>query len=172
MSRTVAVAAVLVAPLLAQELHKLFAVRVTRPSRRAQLSWVGLITAALVIAAPLSGAAAQNPQGVPVHLTEQLRQIPNGTKVIATGDVTGWLLWSAPGLKPVEDIRIEVYDPSYIRRYIETMAAGPAWRGFIRNTGATVALLQKNTPLVTALTERAGWDVVGSDAGYLLLRRP
>ena len=72
----------------------------------------------------------------------------------------------------MEDIRIEVYDPSYVRRYIETMAAGPAWRGFIRDTGATVALLQKDSPLVTALTERAGWQAVGSDAGYLLLRRP
>jgi hypothetical protein len=172
MSRTVAVAAVLAAPLVALELQNLFAMRVTRPSRGAQLSWVGLTVAALVVAAPLAGAVAQNPLSVPTHLAGQLRQIPNGTKVIATGDVTGWLLWSAPGLKPVEDIRIEVYDPSYVRRYIETMAAGPAWRGFIRDTGATVALLQKDSPLVTALTERGGWRAVGSDAGYLLLRRP
>jgi hypothetical protein len=172
MSRTVAVAAVLVAPLLAQELQKLFPMRVTRPSRHAQLAWVGLTVAALVLAAPLARAVAQNPLGVPVNLAKELRQFPSGTKVIATGDVTGWLLWSAPGLKPVEDIRIEVYAPTYVRRYIETMAAGPAWRGFIRDTGPTVALLQNDSPLVTALTERAGWHTLGSDSGYLLLRRP
>ena len=172
MARTVAVAAVLVAPLLAQELQNLFTIRVPRPSRRAQLSWVGLIVAALVISAPLAGAVAQNPQGVPAHLAAQLRQIPSGTRVVATGDVTGWLLWSAPDLKPVEDIRIEVYSPSYVRRYIEAMAAGPAWRGFIQDTGATVALLESESPLATALRERAGWRSVGSDDGYVMLRRP
>jgi len=172
MVRTVAVAAVIAAPLLAQELQNLLPMRATRPSRLAQLSWVGLTAVALVVAAPMAGALAQNPNGVPVHLAAQLRQIPSGTRVVATGDVTGWLLWSAPDLKPVEDLRIEVYDPSYVRRYIEAMAAGPAWRGFIQETGATVALLDEDSPLATALRERAGWHAVGSDAGYLLLRRP
>lgn len=172
MARTVAVAAVLAAPLLAQEMHNLCATRVTRPSTRAQVSWLGLTAVALVLAMPLAGAVAQNPEGVPIHLAPQLRQMPSGTRVIATGDVTGWLLWSAPNLKPVEDIRIEIYDPAYVRRFIETMAAGPAWRGFVKDTGATVALLKEDSPLVTALQERAQWRKVGSDAGYLLLRQP
>lgn len=174
MARTVAVAAIIVAPLVAQELQGLLAIRVPRvprPSTRAQLSWMGLVAIGLVTAVPLASAVAQTPENVPVHLAAQLRQFPSGTRVIATGDVTGWLLWSAPDLKPVEDIRIEIYDPAYVRRYIESMAAGPAWRGFIRDTGATVALLKDDSPLVTALHERAHWDIVGSDAGYLLLRR-
>jgi hypothetical protein len=172
MARTVAVAAVLAAPLLAQELQRPMAMRFTRPKRRTQLSWLALSAAALVIAVPLASARAQDPQGVPVHLMAQLRQIPTGTRVVATGDVTGWLLWSAPNLKPVEDLRVEVYAPAYIRRYIEAMAAGPDWRGFVRDTGATVALLDQDSPLATALRDRAGWHMVGSDAGYLLLRRP
>lgn len=172
MARTVAIAAVLAAPLVAQELQSLFTTPLTRPSTRAQLSWLGLTAVALVMAVPLAGAVAQNPEGVPVHLAAQLRQIPNGTRVIATGDVTGWLLWSAPNLKPVEDIRIEIYDPAYVHRFIEAMAAGPAWRGFVQDTGATVALLKEDSPLATALQERAHWRATGSDAGYLLLRRP
>lgn len=171
MARTVAVAAVLAAPLLAQEMHNLCATRVTRPSTRAQVSWLGLTAVALVLAMPLAGAVAQNPEGVPIHLASQLRQVPNGTRVIATGDVTGWLLWSAPNLKPVEDIRVEIYDPAYVRRFIETMAAGPAWRGFVKDTGATVALLKDDSPLAAALQERAHWHIVGSDAGYLMLRQ-
>ena len=172
MARTVAVAAIIAAPLVAQELQGLLATQVTRPSRRAQLSWMGLVAIAMATAVPLASAVAQNPEGVPVRLAAQLRQIPSGTRVIATGDVTGWLLWSAPNLKPVEDIRIEIYDAAYVRRFIESMAAGPAWRGFVRDTGATVALLKDDSPLVTALHERAHWNIVGSDAGYLLLRRP
>ena len=50
------------------------------------------------------------------------------------------------------------------------MAAGPAWRGFVQDTGATVALLKDDSPLATALQERAHWQIVGSDAGYLMLR--
>jgi len=172
MARTVAVAAVLAAPLLAHELHNLFPTLLSRPKKRAQLSWLGLTAVALAIAAPLAGFLAQTPKGVPVDLAGQLRQIPSGTKVIATGDMTGWLLWSAPGLRPVQDLRIEVYDPTYIRRLIEAMAAGPAWRGFIEETGATVGLLEEDSPLATALRERAGWQAVGSDAGYVLLRQP
>jgi hypothetical protein len=171
MARTVALAAIIAAPLVAQEVQGIFSTHHTQPSRRAQLSWLGLTAIALVTAVPLASAVAQNPKGVPVHLAAQLRQVPNGTKVIATGDVTGWLLWSAPNLKPVEDIRVEIYDPAYVRRFIETMAAGPAWRGFVKDTGATVALLKDDSPLVTALQERAHWRATGSDAGYLLLRQ-
>ena len=146
MARTVAVGAVLAAPLLAQELQHVCGTRVSRPSRRAQLSWVALVAIALVIAAPLAGAVAQNPQSVPVHLTEQLRQIPSGTRVVATGDVTGWLLWSAPGLKPVEDIRIEIYAPTYVRRYTHTIHAAPAWPGLHSAQGATVPRPTKAPP--------------------------
>jgi len=170
MARTVALAAIIAAPLVAQELQGIFSTHHTQPSRRAQLSWLGLTAIALVTAVPLASAVAQNPKGVPVHLAAQLRQVPNGTKVIATGDVTGWLLWSAPNLKPVEDIRVEIYDPAYVHRFIETMAAGPAWRGFVKDTGATVALLKDDSPLAAALQERAHWHIVGSDAGYLMLR--
>jgi len=145
---------------------------VTRSSRRSQVSWLGLTAAALLVAVPLAGAIAQRPEGVPLRLAAQLQEMPNGTRVIATGDVTGWLLWSAPNLKPVEDIRIEIYDPAYVRRFVEAMAAGPAWRGFIQDTGATVALLEEDSPLATALQERAHWRATGSDAGYLLLRQP
>jgi len=172
MARTVAVAAIIAAPLVAQELQRLLPTPVTRPSRRAQLSWLGLAAAALAMAVPLAGAVAQNPEGVPVQLAAQLRQMPNDTRVIATGDVTGWVLWSAPNLKPVEDIRIEVYDPAYLRRLSEAMAAGPAWHSFVYDSGATVALLKDDSPLATALQERAHWHATGSDAGYLLLRQP
>lgn len=172
MARTVAIAAVLAAPLMAQEVQNLLATPVTRPSRRAQISWLGLTAAALLVAVPFAGAVAQRPEGVPLRLAAQLQEIPNGTVVIATGDVTGWLLWSAPNLKPVEDLRIEIYDPAYVRQFIETMAAGPAWRGFVNDSGATVALLKDDSPLATALQERAHWRATGSDAGYLLLRQP
>ena len=172
MARTVAIAAVLAAPLMAQELQNLLATPVTRSSRRSQVSWLGLTAAALLVAVPLAGAVAQRPEGVPLRLAAQLQEMPNGTRVIATGDVTGWLLWSAPNLKPVEDLRIEIYDPAYVRRFVEAMAAGPAWRGFVHDSGATVALLKEDSPLATALQERAHWRATGSDAGYLLLMQP
>lgn len=172
MARTVAVAAVLIAPLLAQEVQRYAGSQYAPPTRRACAGWVALVLAASVAAMPLAAAVAQHPMGVPDRLSSKLNNLPKGTAIIATGDVTGWLLWTAPNLHPVEDLRVEVYSAAHVQEFIETMAVGPRWAGFIRNTGTSAALLVSGSALATALQERAGWRLTGSDAGYVLLRKP
>jgi hypothetical protein len=171
-TRTIAVGAVIAAPLLAQEIQLLRGRPVPTTTRRSRSAWAALILIALVAAAPLSAARAQNPAAVPLRLTPQLSAIPSGTVVLAEGDVSGWLFWSEPGVRPVLDPRIEIYSPAHIRAFVSTMAAGPGWRQFVTRTAARSALVLTGSPIATALVERAGWSQLGKDAGYVLLRAP
>ncbi|GAA2739316.1 hypothetical protein GCM10009867_34870 [Pedococcus aerophilus] len=184
MQRTVAVGAFLAAPLLAEQAEKLVARRrhevtvpsgsgrprgLVGPSRREVASWVvGLVLAALV-ALPLSSARAGTVHAVPVGLSEQLRALPPQTRILAEGDVTGWVLFEAPQTVPVFDLRIESYSGSYITRYIDAMQARPGWGDFVAQGGTRAALLPAQSPLGLALVEQLGWSVVAMADGYQLL---
>ena len=172
MARTVAVAAVLIAPLVALEVQRYVGSELSPMTRRARVGWLALVVAASVAAMPLAVAVAQDPVGVPGRLSSQLNNLPKGTIVVATGDITGWLLWTAPDLRPVEDLRVEIFSRDRVQEFVETMAAGPRWREFIDQNQVKAALLLSGSPLATALQERAGWRETGSDAGYVLLRKP
>ena len=169
-TRTIAVGAVIAAPLLAQEIQLFRGRPVVVRTRRSRSAWAALILIALVAAAPLSAARAQNPVAVPQRLQPQLAAIPSGTVVLAQGDVSGWLFWADPGVKPVLDPRIEIYPAAHIRAFVSAMAAGPGWEQFVDRTGARYALVLTGSPIATALVERAGWSQIGKDAGYVLLR--
>ena len=169
-TRTIAVGAVVAAPLLAHEIQLYRAHRVVATTRRAGSAWVALILIALVAAAPLSAARAQDPVAVPQRLKPQLSVIPSGTVVLAEGDISGWLFWADPQVKPVLDPRIEIYPPAHIHAFVSAMAAGPGWRKFVDRTGARYALVITGSPIATALVERAGWSQIGKDAGFVLLR--
>jgi hypothetical protein len=176
--RTIAVGAVLAAPLLAQEIQ-LYRGRghgrdrghiVLPPKRRSRAAWAALILTALVAAAPLSAARAQNPVDVPQRLRPQLSAIAPGTVVLADGDIGGWLFWAEPNVVPVLDPRIEIYPASHLRAFVSAMAAGPGWEQFVHRTRARYALVLTGSAIATALVERAGWSQVGKDAGFVLLQ--
>lgn len=172
MSRTIAVGAVLAAPLLAQALQQSLGSSAAPATRRVALSWLALVTVAAVIALPMAGAIATNPAGLPEGLRPQLSAIPAGTVILAEDDKTGWLLWAEPHLAPAIDIRTEIYSPTHLSAYIRTMAVEPGWQDFIRSTRSTYALVAQRSPIATALSERLGWHRLGSDSGYVLLAAP
>jgi hypothetical protein len=171
-TRTIPVGAVIAAPLLAHEIQLYRGRPVNRPTKRSRSAFAALILIALVAATPLAAARAQHPVGVPERLTPQLSAIAPGTVVLAEGNISGWLFWADPGVRPVLDPRIEVYPPEHIRAFVSAMAAGPGWRQFVDQTGARYALVLTDSPISTALQERAGWSQIGKDAGYVLLRAP
>ena len=171
-TRTIAVGAVIAAPLLAHEIQLYRDRPVVTPMRRSHWAWGALIVVALVAAAPLAAARAQDPVAVPQRLTSQLSTIPSGTVVLAAGDISGWLFWADPGVKPVLDPRIEIYPAAHIRAFVSAMAAGPGWRQFVNREGARYALVITGSAIATALVERAGWSQIGNDAGYVLLKAP
>lgn len=172
MARTIAVGALIAAPLLAQQIQ-LYRDRPVRPATRQSWSgWAALVLIALIAAVPVSEARAQDPVAVPQRLTPQLSLISAGTVVLAQGDISGWLFWAHPGVKPVLDPRIEIYPAEHIEAFVAAMAAAPGWREFVDRTGAEYALLVAGSPIATALVERTGWSQIGTDAGFVLLRAP
>ncbi len=177
MYRTVAIGAVIAAPLLASALQQQ---RLRHPialTRRTAFTWVGLSLAAALIAMPVAGAVAQKPFGVPDRLRPQLASLPAGTVVLDQFAISGWLLWAEPHLIPVADLRSEVYTSEYLTAYRNNESVGPGWQSFITRTGATAALLSEDSALADALQQQLHWRITGRDLldgdnGYLLLLAP
>lgn len=171
-TRTVAVGAVMAAPLLAQEIQLYRGRPVAEPTRRSRIAWAALILTGLLAAVPLAAARAQDPVGLPLRLGAQLSAIPSGTVVLAEGDISGWLFWAYPGVKPVLDPRIEVYPAAHVRAFVSAMAAGPGWQRFVVRTKARYALVPSDSPISPALVEGLRWSPLGEDAGFVLLKAP
>ena len=106
---------------------------------------------AVLLAAPIAAATSDRPGYVPTAVQPALDRLAPGTRLLAEGDVTGWVLFAAPDTAPVFDLRIESYDPAYVRHFISAMDAEQGWDGFVRSTGAQAALLLEDSPLALAL---------------------
>ena len=175
MQRTVPVGAVIAVLLLADavEAHGSRAggaAPVTLPHPRTLI--VVWVTAALVaagIAAPVSAARGGDARGVPLAMKPRLDSLPRGARALIYGDLTGWVMFTAPQVRPVFDLRIEQYSPDYVRAYIRAMKAERGWQEFVDSTGTQVALLEQDSPLTAALTEQVGWTVVQRDGRFVLL---
>jgi hypothetical protein len=110
--------------------------------------------------------------GVPTTLAPRLDAIPSGTHVISDGDMSGWLMFEAPALRPVFDIRVEAYSPEHIRGFVAALQAKPGWTAYLERTQARAALLRSNAPLASALEDQWHWHVTGADGRYVLLEAP
>ena len=169
MSRMVAVGAVLTAPLLAETLQ---AQRRSQPSvmsRRGRNAAVGAVLAASLVAAPLASVVAARPAGVPQRLSAALSDLPPGTTVLTQGDMSSWVLWSQPQLRLPFDSRSEIYSRQYHLDFARLMAAAPGWDRVLDRTGASYALVLKDSPIAAALVERKHWSPVATDHAYVLL---
>jgi len=169
MYRTVAIGAVIAAPLFASALQQQRLGPPKALTRGAVVTWLSLSLAAVLLAAPLAGSVAQKPFGVPDRLKPQLASLPAKTVVLDQFAISGWLLWAEPTLIPVADLRSEVYSSEYLAAYRNNESVGPGWETFITRTGATAALLSKDSALADALQQHLHWRVTGQDNGYVLL---
>lgn len=177
--RTGAPAAVVITPVLVEVLDRRAepATRPsTSPSTRASTLPVGvLLTLAAVAAAvalPLSLDRSASPVGVPTALTGRLTRLPAGTAVLSQTDVSGWLLWAAPNVSPVVDLRAESYTPDQMHAYLQTYQARAGWQGLVASSGMRYALVEDTSALLGALVDVRHWTVLGRDSGYTLLGAP
>ena len=172
-ARTVALGAVIVAPLAASALEALLLPPVDRAAARLE-RW--LVTASVVVAitlaALLAPSVAARPGGVPLALSATIDRLPEGTVVFDDDALGGWLLLEHPQVSPVLDTRTYLFAAPYIEEYIRTRAAQGDWQGFLERTGATAALVPDGEALATALPEKLGWRVVQQADGYTLLVAP
>lgn len=169
--RTVAVGAILMAPLLAEALQSLVPRERTRASR---LEWVAL-TAGLALALTYSAVTlptlAREPARTPLQLSDELAALPAGV-IYNEQFLGGWLPWAHPHLTPVIDTRSETFGREAVEAWIDTEAARGGWEERFDATGARLALLEEKSALASALLGQRGWRTLGSDNGYVLLKAP
>jgi hypothetical protein len=173
-TRTVAVGAVIAAPLFAEALSQVAPAHLSEGSGRGKDRVVLAVStvACLVMAAFAVPLLAQRPANVPIGLDRTLAAAPPGSVVFNEYSLGGWLLLTHPSLVPVIDPRTELYTVSYVDDYVEARTARPGWRKVIDRDGATYALLPVDSPLADALEHERAWVDLGRDAGYRLLRSP
>lgn len=171
-SRTVAVGAILVAPLAAQALQPILGRAPDRRSRgeSAVLAVPALLT--MTVAALVGPASAEPALAQPTALLGALRSLPAQMVVLNDDAFGGWLEYSQPRLWVVLDTRTQIYSREHLYDYIDARAARPGWQAFVARTHSQAALLRTDSPLNAALTERLGWQELAKEDGVVLLRAP
>jgi hypothetical protein len=170
-ARTIAIGAILVAPLFAEALERAL------PERATPVRWErGVLGAAaltsIVVAALLVPSTAATAGKVPAAFDGPLAALPNGTVVWNVDALGGWLLYAHPNVRPTMDTRAEVYGPDYLRSYVRAISGYPGWEETVEGTGARYAIVDEDGPLADGLVRQKEWSVVSKAENYALLRAP
>jgi hypothetical protein len=173
MWRLVPLGSIAAAPLVAEVLQDIVGARreaSTRRERRSLLvSLAGLLAFGAVVATA-SGASSAAYPGSMKAFDRPLAQLPAGSVVLDDFGVSGWILWAHSDLRPVADLRGEIYDTRYLLDYRDALSAKPGWQAFVTRTHPDVALLATDSALSDALRGQ-GWVTVSSNHDYVLLRK-
>lgn len=176
MWRLVPLGCIIGAPLFADALQERLARPVERLSRREgrRVALAGVLAVAVAggLAASAVGQRGQTYPGRTVSVDRALDALPPGTMVLNDFGVSGWLLWRHPTLRPVVDLRVEIYPAQHLRDYIRTENVRPGWEDLITRTGARVAVMEVKSPLADALEHRLGWRVVTREGRFVVLEAP
>jgi hypothetical protein len=176
MWRLVPLAAILMAPVLTAGLHRRFprgARRIPHGDRLGRaLAVICLLGAAGVVSLGSEGTSASLYPADMKAVDETLDCEPAGQVIFNDFGLSGWLLWRHPRFVPVADLRAEIYSRKHMERFYVAEAVGPGWQAVVRDSGATLALLQTDAPLARALVRDSGWEVAASSPGGLLLHDP
>ena len=169
-ARSVALGAIIVAPLAAQALDHVLGRPRPRLRREPQVV-AALLAISVLVSAVAAWSGPREPVGVPTGLTASLRSLPAKSVVYNDDSLGGWLMWSFPELEQTADTRAELYGPVRARTYLNEMSAGKDWQPSFDRDHPSAALIGEQSPLANALVRDRGWIVAGRDRGFLLLTR-
>lgn len=170
-ARTIAIGAILLAPLFAEVLQRWLPERAI--PRKWEIRTLGTATlVSLVLAAVLVPATAKAPADVPSSFDPTLAAMPQGTVIWNLDALGGWLLYSHPNIEPTMDTRAEVYGPDYLGSYVRAISGYPGWQQTVAATGAKYAMVSEDGALADGLQRQLGWTVVATERPYVLLKAP
>jgi hypothetical protein len=171
-ARSVAVGAIIVAPLAAQALDRVLGRRRPGWGREPRLLAV-LVAVTVAVSALAAWIGPRDPIGVPTGLSGSLGSLPARTVVYNDDSLGGWLMWSFPNLEQTADTRAELYGPERARSYLQVMSTGNDWQTLFDRDHPTAVLVAARSPLARALASDRRWVVAGRDRGFVLLtKRP
>jgi hypothetical protein len=176
--RTVAIASIATAPLLAEAVEAMLRrapsgepqseYRVPdRVEARFLTGWLAATCLTLVAAVPV----LYNPPPIDSPIDESLDRLAPGAVVFNQFDIGGYLTWRHPALHPVIDGLITPYSVTYVHDYFESRSGTAGWHRFFSASGARAALLLKGTRL-TRILQRRGWIATARFNDYVLLEAP
>lgn len=171
-ARTVPVAAVLAAVLLARQLGRSGIVPAAPPERR-ERGRLAVATAAVAALAAVLAAVMPDPSPQePPWLPGALAALPDGTPVVTDVQFGSYLMWAYPRLDPVFNGYADAYTDDELATEFDVLDLKPGWLRELDAQGWAYALVLTDMPLAYALRDLAGWRVVGSGDDLELLRRP
>jgi hypothetical protein len=168
--RTVPVAAVILVPLIAVQVHAGRG-RPAGPRRPEYLLVVGASVVALAALAVVVPRTADRPPSQPSWVDPALSSLPAGTKVVDSWDYGGYLMWRYPQL----DLLMHGYGDTFtleeLQRNTDILGVAPGWDTELRRTGCTIAVLRPTSTLAYALRQEH-WTVLHSSPGITELQAP
>jgi hypothetical protein len=173
--RNVAVAAVVLAPLVARRLSDVVGNGVRPTSAREQrLLRSTLVALSLASAAWVAGQlVATDPldRAAPLRIAEALADGPADLRVLNHYNASGVLVAFGPaGIELGIDGRAERYGQQYIDAYLDVFAlSGDDWPDFLAEFAPQAAVAEADQAIVHHLRDDLGWRVVMTDGDWLLL---
>lgn len=170
--RTIALGAVMAAPLLSAAIHQWTSSRpVGSVPRRERLAVAGGLTMGLLLLTVLAPIRAAPSPPLTSNVETALTELPVGTVVFNDNGLGGWLEWAHRNTSPVTDGLADAYQPAFLTQYVNALQVGPHWEAFLARTGARYALLNPSTPLAVDLQAHLGWRAVASSPSAVLLKQ-
>jgi hypothetical protein len=168
-TRTVALGAVIVSPLVAAALQRALRRDAQKPARSELWTQQAIAAAIACVTLFIVPATASKPDNVPSALSRDLDALPAGSVVHNDYKLGGWLRWRHPDLEPVVDGMTEAYSVEHLQDYGRVQAVAADWQQTFDEWQPAAALVLDRSPLATALVEQRGWVTVVEDDGYVLL---
>jgi hypothetical protein len=168
--RTTPVAALILAPFLAEALQRL--VPDGEPLARRELAAVGGVLVIACGAMALVAEQRSSQEVVAAWVDTRLDALPDGTRVLNDWSSGSYLLYRHPELDLVMHGYGDVFTDDELERNADILRLEPGWDDQVRALDAEVALLDPDTALGYAVEHQLGWTRVEADDDYLLLVPP
>lgn len=168
-ARTVALGAIIAAPLLAEAMSGWLREgrapgasfgRDRRVAGAVALVGVVVVTVSMQLKPP-------TPSPVGAEVDEALAKAPAGAVVFNEYEFGGWLLWEHRQVTPVIDGLTESYSPAHLAAHSRTSYVMPGWRALLDRADPSYALLFADTPLTVQLRGEERWRQVAEDVSPL-----
>jgi hypothetical protein len=175
--RNIALASLVVLPLLARGLPamgRLHASRVSNAIHLGALAFVGLLVALPLVAVRGPHVdVGRYPEDAVGAMENELGLVPGETRIIHPDYVGNYLdiRYGDAGATWIDD-RFELHDPALVADYLVLLDGGPEWASVLERYDAEAILWPRDEVLVELATKVGEWITVWSDEEWVVLCAP
>lgn len=170
MVRTIASGAVVLAPALAMGLTVLGTSRKDGRQKVSSSEWSVWVVAGVIAAGVGVWNVARTDWLPPVSgvVAAALGGLSPDTPLAVDGRAVGWVQLTHPDLRPMKDLRAEVYSLRTTREYKVFQEAEPGWQQYVTDHDIRAVLADRKEPLDSALAKDGAWRTAAEDPHFRL----